>query len=265
MLTITKKTKRFPQKRRLIYLWDLMCELVGRDIKIQYKRSVLGIVWALITPLLQLMVYYFIFRSMLSLNIPNYAAFILVGMLAWNWFQMSLFQGATAITNNRELIRQPGFPVRILPTIPILTNIINFLISLPILLLFIGKAWITPAIIFLPILILIQFLLTLSISYLVAALNVKFGDTQHILGVILNLFFFLSPIFWGKDNIPSQYQAIYNFNPISHLIDSYRAILLEGKVPNLLPLLIIGLISVGLVTMTYQRFCQASYYFAEDL
>jgi lipopolysaccharide transport system permease protein len=96
-------------------------------------------------------------------------------------------------------------------------------------------------------------------------LNVKFGDTQHILGVILNLFFFLSPIFWGINNIPHRYQAIYNLNPIAHLIDSYRAILLEGKFPNLLPLLIIGLISVGLVSMTYQSFCQASYYFAEDL
>ncbi|WP_041237835.1 ABC transporter permease [Gloeothece citriformis] len=260
-----QNSRRRKQRQRILYLWDLMRELVGRDIKIQYKRSVLGIAWSFITPLMQLVVYYFIFRSVLSLNISNYAAFIFTGMLVWNWFQMSLFQGASAITNSRELIRQPGFPTAILPTVAIATNIINFLISLPILLLFLGNTWAKPPLLFLPILIIIQFLLTLSLNYLMAALNVTFRDTQHILGILLNMFFFLNPIFYGKSNFPEQYLPLYNLNPIAHLIEAYRTILLDGKLPNLMPLLIVGLISVGLLVITYKYFCQASDYFAEEL
>lgn len=193
MIIVNKKIQNSGRRKRwqrLIYLSDLMRELIGRDMKIQYKRSVLGIAWSFITPLMQLVVYYFIFRSVLSINIPNYAAFIFTGMLVWTWFQMSLFQGASAITNSRELIRQPGFPVAILPVVPIATNIINFFMSLPILLLFLGNTWAKPTILLFPVLVILQFILTLSLTYLVAALNVTFRDTQHILGVLLNLFFF---------------------------------------------------------------------------
>lgn len=260
-----QNSRRRKRWQRILYLWDLMRELVGRDIKIQYKRSVLGIAWSFITPLMQLVVYYFIFRSVLSLNIPNYAAFIFIGMLVWTWFQMSLFQGASAITNSRELIRQPGFPAAILPVVPLVTNIINFLISLPILLLFLGNTWVNPTILILPILIIIQFLLTLSLTYLVAALNVTFRDTQHILGILLNLFFFLNPIFYDTNNVPAKYLTVYNLNPIAHLIEAYRAVLLEEKLPKTMPLLVVGLISVCLLSVTYRSFCQASCYFAEEL
>jgi lipopolysaccharide transport system permease protein len=254
--------------RRLSYIYDLLHELVGRDIKIQYKRSVMGIAWSFITPLMQLVVYYFIFRLALSFDIPNYATFIFTGMLVWTWFQMSLFRGATAITESRELIRQPGFPVPVLPVVAVVTNLVHFSLSLPILFLFLSFGhgnWLTPSLVFLPGLVVLQFIFTLSLTYLVAALNVPFRDTQHILGVLLNLFFYLTPIFYDIKTIPDRYLSIYYLNPMTHIIEAYRAILLYGELPDWSALVGLAVISIGMLFFTYRIFRQASYRFAEEL
>lgn len=253
--------------RRIIYVYDLLRQLVGRDLKLQYKRSVLGIAWTFITPLMQLLVYFFVFRLAFSLDIPNYAAFAFAGMLVWTWFQMSLFRGASAITDNRELIRQPGFPVPILPIVAVVTNLVHFSLSLPILVIFLANSgiWLKPVTLLLPGLITLQFLLTLSLTYLVAALNVTFRDTQHILNVLLNLLLYLTPIFYDTNIIPERYLPIYHLNPIVHLVEAYRAILIQGTLPNLLPLAILGFISLSLLLFTYRFFRQASYRFVEEL
>lgn len=255
------------RSRRLIYIYDLLHQLVSRDLKLQYKRSVLGIAWTFVTPLMQLIVYFFVFRLVFSLDIPNYAAFAFTGMLVWTWFQMALFRGASAITDNRELIRQPSFPVPILPVVSVTTNLIHFLLSLPILLIFLANSGILlkPVTLLLPGLIALQFLWTLSLSYLVAALNVTFRDTQHILNVLLNLLIYLTPIFYDTNIIPAQYLSIYYLNPIVHLVEAYRAILIQGTLPNLLPLSILGLVSLGLLLSTYRFFRHASYRFVEEL
>jgi lipopolysaccharide transport system permease protein len=263
-----KHSLRRQRSRRLGYAYDLLRELVGRDIKIQYKRSVLGIAWSFITPLMQLVVYYFIFRVAFSLDIPNYAAFVFSGMLVWTWMQMSLFRGAIAITENRELIRQPGFPVPILPVVAVVTNLVHFALSLPVLFVFLSLGqgtWFTPSLLVLPGLVILQFLFTLSLTYLVAALNVPFRDTQHILGVLLNLFFYLTPIFYDTNIIPERYRSIYYLNPMAHLIEAYRAVLLRGELPNGLALFLIGMLSIGLLFFTYRIFRRASYRFAEEL
>ncbi len=89
------------------YLADLTWELVVRDIKLRYKRSVLGIGWSLLNPLLQFLVFYAVFRWIIPVNVPDFAIFLLIGILAWNWFQSSLISGCVAITDNASLIRQP--------------------------------------------------------------------------------------------------------------------------------------------------------------
>ena len=108
--------------RRASYLADLTRELVVRDIKLRYKRSILGIGWSLLNPLLQFLVFYGVFRWILPVNIPDYAVFLLTGILAWNWFQSSLNFGCVVITDSASLIRQPGFPAAILPVIAVGTT-----------------------------------------------------------------------------------------------------------------------------------------------
>ena len=186
------------------YHKDLLRELIARDFKLRYNRSILGIAWSLITPLIQLLVYYFIFDLVLVLNIKNYPLFIITGMLPWLWFQATLFQASNCITNSGELLNQPGFISEIMPIVAVMCNFINFLLTFPFLLMFLilsdipikSVIWLTPLIIC------VQFLFTLSISYFIAAVNVIFRDSEQILIVLTQLWFFLSPIFYETKIIP---------------------------------------------------------------
>src|SRR5262245_17606391 len=228
--------------QRLLYVRDLLLTLVGRDMKLRYKRSILGIAWSLLTPLAQLAVFYLVFKILLPLNVPNYLAFLFSGVLVWNWFNGSLYQATSAIVDHRDLIKRPDFPVAILPTVTIASHLIHFLLALPILFLFLlgGGGRLTIALLALPLVIAIQFALTLSLAYLTATFYVTFRYTQYLLGVFLNLLFFLSPVFYKTSDLPAQYQWLYRLNPMVYLIDAYRAILLTGVLPD----------SIGLVVLT---------------
>jgi lipopolysaccharide transport system permease protein len=254
-------------KQYFIYLRDLLYELVVRDMKLRYKGSVLGIAWSLLNPLAQLIVFGFVFRFILPLNIPNYTAFLFSGLLVWSWFQSSLFASATAIVDGRNLIKRPGFPAAILPIVTVTANLIHFLLALPVLLLFLGITGIPlhTTVLFLPLLIVLQFFFTLSLSYTIATFHVTFRDTQHLIGVLLLLFFYLTPIFYNGDVVPAPYQPLYRLNPLLHLLNAYRAILMEGVWPDLWGLGVLAAISAVLLFIGYHIFMRASYSFVEEL
>ncbi len=206
-MTQRSEFKSNHRRSRLRYLYDLLRSLVDRDMKLLYKRSLLGIAWTLINPLLQLMVFVFVFQVILPVNIPQYSSFVFIGLLVWTWFQNSLFQATGVIISNRALIRQPGFPNEILPVVTVLTGLIHFILALPVLFIFLmidGVQFQPILLLLLPILQTIQFVLTVSLSYFLAALNVTFRDTQHTLGVLLQLWFYVTPIFYAVKNVPSK-------------------------------------------------------------
>lgn len=252
---------------RLIYLRDLLRELVVRDMKLRYKRSVLGFAWSLLNPLAQLLVLNFVFQRVLPLNIPNYTSFLFSGILVWTWFSSSLYAATGAIVDNRDLIRRPGFPLGVLPVVSIASNFIHFLLALPVLLLFLTLSGIPlrPTLFFLPVLFVIQFFLTLSFAYLVAALHVSFRDTQYLLGIALLLGFYLSPVFYDIGAIPESYLTLYYLNPMVLIIDSYRAVLMRGALPDGSGLLLLAGASVVLYWLGHQVFERSSRRFVEEL
>jgi lipopolysaccharide transport system permease protein len=236
-------------------------------MKLLYKRSVLGVAWTLINPLLQLVVFAFVFQLVIPVNIPQYSSYVFTGLLVWNWFQTSLFQATGVIVGSRSLIRQPGFPVAILPIVIVTTGLVHFILALPVLIVFIliDGIKLYPVILCLPVLQLLQFVLTVSLSYFLAALNVTFRDTQHTLGVLLQLFFYLTPIFYDLKNIPKEYWYVYGLNPMVHIVTAYRAILLWGIQPDWLALFIIAAITAGLLPIGYFMFKKQSHRFVEEL
>lgn len=257
----------FMRAGHLTYLRDLLRELVTRDIKLRYKDSFLGVVWSLLNPLSQLLVLSFVFRFILPLNIPNYTSFLFTGLLVWSWLQSSLFASATAIVDGRSLIKRPGFPAAILPIVTVTANFVHFLLALPILLLFLllTGVGIQLTIFLLPAIIVLQFVFTLSLSYFIAIFHVSFRDTQHLIGVFLLLFFYLTPIFYDGSAIPPHIQPYYRLNPVLHLIEAYRAILLRGQLPEVAPLLALILLSAVLLYLGHRLFLRASYHFVEEL
>ena len=252
---------------RLNYLMDLLITLVARDLKLRYRRSVMGVAWSLLNPLAQLLVLSFVFRTILPLRIPNYTVFLFVGLLPWTWFQISLFQATDSIVGNRELIRRPGFPVSVLPVITVTSNLIHLVLAFPVLVLFMLFSGInlTSAVFVLPILVILQFALILSLAYPLATLHVTFRDTQYLLGVFLLVGFYLTPVFYDVSAIPERYQLIYRLNPMVDLVDAYRTVLIHGQLPNASSLWLMGLLIVLLLVFGHIFFMRASYQFAEEL
>ena len=252
---------------RLVYYRDLIRELVMRDIKIRYKRSALGLAWALANPLLYLVVFYFVFKLALEINIPRFGVFAFTGILAWGWFQSSLSQSAGAIVSNRELVRSPGFSPVVLPIVIVCSNLIIFLVALMVLLIYllVVGSGISLQIWPLPLLIALQFILTLGIAYVIAALNVVFRDVGHLVTALLQLMFFLTPIFYDANMIPDRFQTLYRLNPMVHFVEFYRSVLLNDSSLNWWSIAIISGFSILLLFVGRALFVKLSYRFAEEI
>jgi lipopolysaccharide transport system permease protein len=258
---------RVKRQHRFLYLYDLLYELVGRDLKLRYRRSVLGLLWTLLNPLAQLLVLSLVFGVMLPLNIPDYPLFLFTGLLAWNWFQTSLHAGTGSIVDNRDLIRRPGFPAAVLPVVTVAANFIHFLFGLPILvgLMLLFGSPIRVAFLALPVVFAVQFLLSLSLIYFLAAIQVTFWDTQYLVGIVLLLGFYLTPVFYDAAAIPPQLQPLYQLNPLVPILDAYRSIFIDAELPDAQPLILVGLLAAALLGFTYRVFRNASIRFAEEL
>lgn len=238
-----------------------------RDLRLRYKRSTLGIAWSLVNPLTQVLIFTFLFSKVLPLNIPNYTAFIFSGVLAWSWFSSAMSSASGAIVNNRDLVRRPHFPVAVLPIVTVVTHGIHYLLALPALLVVAvaDGAPLGAAALALPLIIALQFCFTLGLAYLVAASHVRFRDTQHIVGMVVMLAFYITPIFYKAEQVPAEYHLIYDLNPMTAILAAYRAVLIENQWPAVQPLAIVLLVSAALLALGYIVFDRASIRFAEEL
>jgi lipopolysaccharide transport system permease protein len=243
-----------------------MLELLGRDMKLRYRRSVLGIFWSLVHPLAYLVVLTFVFQAVTPLDIPNYPLFTLTGVLAWAWFSAALPAATVSITGNRELIRQPGFPVAVLPAVPVLSSLLHFALAMALVIaaLMIGGGGLSTAVLALPLLVALQFAVTLSLGYITATIQVQFRDTAYLVGALMLLGFFITPVFYRPGALPARYQVFYIVNPMAQLIGAYRDVLIEHRWPDLSALLVLGAVSSVALWFGHRMFTRASTRFAEE-
>jgi lipopolysaccharide transport system permease protein len=252
---------------RMLHHWDTVVAMVGRDMKLRYKRSVLGILWTMLNPLAQLVVLGFVFGTIINTKVPHFTSWLFTGLLIWNWFASSLMGCTSSIVDNRDLLGCADFRPAILPVIYVTTYLVHFLLALPILVfvLFFEQVPLSPVLVALPLVIILQFLLTLALGYILATLYVTFRDTQYLLGIVLNLAFFVTPIFYDMSIIPAQYLPIFRANPMAHVVAAYRDIILDGKMPNLFLMPFLYLLSIGLLFLGHSIFRKASHRFVEEI
>lgn len=253
--------------RHLVHKRDLVRELVVRDMKLRYKRSYLGIAWTLVNPLLQLLVYDFVFRVLFRVQTPNYTAYLFIGITCWGWFSGAILESTQAILKNKDLIRQPGFPAELLPNVTVGTHLVHYLLTLPVLfgLLWFSGVAVTAAILWLPVVIVVQYLMTLAFAMLAAVLHVKFRDTQYLLGVFLMLGFFVTPILYDVAMVPERYRVFYEFNPMMYIVAAYRSVVLHGVMPDLRHLGVMVAVSLVLLKLFYSLFRRVGTSFVEEL
>lgn len=223
---------------RILLVWDryryLMKQLVQRDFKTKYKRSVLGVFWSFLNPLLTMLVQYVVFSTLFKSDIPNFALYLLTGIVCFNFFTESTTMALQSITGNASLITKVYVPKYIYPVSRVLSLSINLLLSLiPLaaVMLFTGIPF-RPAILLLPFGLFCLLAFSLAVGFILSTAMVFFRDTQFLWGVLSMMWNYLTPIFYPESIIPSNLMTLYKCNPMYHIVRFFRTILIDGVSPE---------------------------------
>ena len=215
---------------------SLVVALLVRQLQARYRGSILGFVWTFLNPLLLMAVYALVFRYFMRIAVPNYALFLLAGLLPWTWFGSSLAEGTNSIVGGSSLVTKSLFPTEILPTVVVLSNMVNFVLSIPLLL-------VASALYGIPLnpllwlaivpVVLLELVFTTGVVLALSALNVHYRDVQHIVANALLLWFFLTPIVYPVSQVPEWMRAFFLANPLALMVESYQSIFVSGAPPGL--------------------------------
>ncbi len=217
---------------------ELLGVLVGRDLKLRYKNSVLGFLWSLVNPLLLMIVFTIVFTIMIpDLRVPNFPVFVLCGVLPWNFFSTAIISAIPSISGNGHLIKKVYFPLEVLPFSTVIANLVNFLLAFIVLIgmILLFGIPLTPHLLWLPLVVLTHVLFTIGVGLVLATTNVFYRDTGVIMEVLMQAWFFLTPVFYPLEMLPELavvrgielpvQRMVYILNPMASIIASYRAIL----------------------------------------
>jgi ABC-type polysaccharide/polyol phosphate export permease len=261
----------FSNLAQLFRYRGLIQSLVARELKARYRGSVLGFLWSFINPLLLLGVYWFIFTTILpnrTEGLQPYALFMLCGILPWTWFSASLTEGSNSLIAGGNLIKKVLFPAEVLPLVSVLANMVHFLLPMPLVIALLAYGHRAPelaGLLWLPVVVLVQFVFTAGLALILAALTVHFRDIRDILTNVLMLWFFTTPIiyFYLQPEFRG-YKPFFDLNPMSHLVISYQEVLfLEGGFGHWRWLLALGVVSVAVFLAGYWLFDRLRDSFAE--
>lgn len=255
--------------RKLMRYRGLIQSLVARDLKARYRGSFLGFFWSFVNPLMLLLIYSFVFATLLenrTQGIQPYAVFMFTGLLPWTWFQSSMNEATGSLISGGNLIKKVLFPAEVLPIVTILSNMAHFLLGLPILVIFMIYYGVTPDWAELPwflIILLVQFIFTTALALLLSALAVHFRDVKDLVANLLTFWFFTTPIIYSYQQYP-QYKNYFDLNPFTHLAISYQEILFfDGPFGHKWWLLALGGASIVLFFAAYWVFDRLRDSFAE--
>ena len=241
--TATKPSSLATAARSLVTAWDLLVAVTLRDLKVRYQGTVLSYVWWIARPLALGMVLFFALGRVLRLDVegsdvfvPNYGVFLLAGLFPWFWFSGAVQQSASAIVANGGLLKKVRFPRLILPLSAVFFNTVQFLLTLPILAVFVLFAGIDPDITWavgIPLLLGLQLLMLMGLGMLVAALNVFFRDLGPLIEVVLLLMFYTSGVIFPLERVPERFQPIVKLSPMTTLLEAWRDLFLRGSLPGI--------------------------------
>ena len=220
--------------RELIRYRALLTSLVSKEVRVRYRGSVLGFVWTFLNPVLLMCVYALVFSVYLRIEMKNYAVFMFCGLIPWLWFASAALEGVTSIVDGAGILTRAMIPAQIFPAVCVFSNMVNFLFSLPMLMIFliafgVRLGWALTA---LPVIIAVQLIFTMGFVCTTSALNVQFRDIKHLLANIITLWFFISPILYPMEMIPDKYRALVHYNPMGVLVISYQDIFFYNRMPR---------------------------------
>lgn len=255
------------QLREVLTYKEMLTASVKKDLQARYRGSVLGFLWTLLNPLMQLAIYSIVFPFLLRMQEPNYPLFVFVGLLPWLWFTSSLATSTIIIVGNGSLVKKIYFPRMILPLATVTTGGINCLLGMVVAIgaVVVSGVPLTPWALLLPVPVILQFIFTAGLCLLLSSLYVYFRDLEHIVGILMQVWFYLTPIVYNIRILPEFFGKLLALNPMTQLVDCYRAILIYGSAPNWKGTGVLGAIGVVVFIVGAMVFTKVQRHFAEEL
>jgi ABC-2 type transport system permease protein len=215
--------------------YELIWALAMKELRVRYKRSILGFVWALLNPLMMMVILTLVFSKIMRFPVKDYAVFLISALLPWTFFSQSIGYSIESIVSNGELLKKVKIAKSVFPVAAVLSNVINFLLSMAPLALIVlvlrfpfHWTWI-----FLPVPLVALVLFTLGCGFFCATANVFFRDVSHIMQIVLSGWFYLSPVMYSLDFLPQQYRDFFRLNPMLYFLNQFRLAIYYGQLPEL--------------------------------
>lgn len=247
---------------------EMIYSLVKRELRGRYQRSVLGILWTMINPLFQILVYTIIFTFIFPSSINEYYLYLMSGLIPWTFFSESLNEGASSIVVNGDLTRKIYFPRDILVISKVTSKFVNFILAMIVVFVFLlfSSIKLSPIhLIVLPVIMFIEFILTLGFTLFFSAITVYFRDMEYIVGVIMMAWVWATPIMYDANGIDPTVHMLINFNPMTSIINAYHMVLYHQQYPNMTQLGLAFIVSVIVLVIGEFVFVRLEGNFAEEL
>lgn len=215
---------------------EMIISLVRKDLRGRYKGTMLGFLWTFINPLLQLCIYTIVFSTIMRAGIEQFYIFLFVALVPWIFFSSCLVSGAVAVINGQDLVKKIYFPRIVLPLAYVTSAFVNMLLTFIVVfavLIITNYGFNFYALLCLPIVMIVEYLLAVGIALITSACTVYFRDLEHILGIVSMAWMYLTPILYSPEQIPDRFRDLFNLNPLSPIIEAYRDILYYKEVPHM--------------------------------
>lgn len=252
---------------------EMIFSLVRKELRGRYKGSALGFLWTFINPLLQLLVYTLVFSIIMRSGYDQYYIFLFVALVPWMFFSSALTGGSSCILTSQDMVKKIYFPREVLPISYITSGFVNMFLTFLVVfaVLIVSGYGINPvAVLFMPIIMIIEYLLALGIAFLSSALSVYFRDLQYILSIIAMAWQFLTPVMYGQEMVEAQLEShpallyIWNLNPTTPVINAFRDILYYKKIPEMDTLISAVVLGLVVLIIGYVAFGKLQKRFAEQ-
>jgi len=247
---------------------QMIFSLVKRDLRGRYKGSVFGFLWTFLNPLLQLVVYTFVFAFLLKSDIENYYLFLFVALIPWLFFSTAITGGSGSVLHQSGMVTKIYFPREVLPISHVTSAFINMLYSFIVVfaVIIIARVPVSPvALLYLPVVMIVEYFLALGITMLVSAITVYFRDLEFILSIFMMAWQYLTPVMYSVDIVPEHLMRLFMLNPMTPITIAYRDILYYAKAPDLSTLLLAIGMSAAFMLIGFWAFGRLKKRFAEEM
>lgn len=254
-------------KRKVQHYIDLIVVLTQKELKVRYKNSFFGYLWSVGHPLAFASVFFIAFKIVMRVQVEDYTLFVISGLFPWQWFANSVNAAPMVFLGNASIIKKVNFPRSLMPFSQVLQDMINLIFSIPVIIFFLFIYHKMPSLSWfygVPLLLIIQFLMTYGICLIVSSVNLFFRDLERLTTICTTLFFYFTPVIYPETMVPEKYKSFVNINPLALLMISWRNLFLKGTLQPVY-LIISFAYAIGIFVLGYAVYRKLSWRFAEVL